>query len=215
MAFTPQSHIVFGAEATTPPLNQMIDNIAAMNDATGIDDQKILPRHLNISVADSAARLALTPFNGMLCLQRDNKRLYQYSGGAWELVTPPKKIGSFTTTGTTGNRQITGVGFKPKLVKFTAVPTAGSAVQSIVNSGAMDDSGGQYVVGSSARPVVSNRAETAVPVTNACIKAYGISSGGVFGTDLTAAYVSMDADGFTINFSATAVGYTVLWEAIG
>lgn len=107
--------------------------------------------------------------------------------------------GSFTSAAGTGNQAVTGVGFTPKLVMFyMAISNSGNLD---ITHGRMDDAGHQSVemtaVGPSAAVLTVN--------TTACVGLTGISS---------ASYVSMDADGFTINW-ASANAQTIHYVAIG
>lgn len=109
--------------------------------------------------------------------------------------THKKKVGSFTTSGSTGNQSVTGIGFKPEVVQFFGLTNAGSDHYTM--TGAMDSSGSQWVVYG-----ISNGTSGAVgSSTSACIHITGLNN---------ASFVSMDANGFTINWSlsnAQTIGY--------
>lgn len=123
-------------------------------------------------------------------------------------VTPSKRGGGFkigvipsATLNSTGNKSITGVGFKPKLVRFTVLESTGPYIGFSV--GAMDGDGNQYSAstgsGTSQRRISSDD--------------YAITRSNDTATTLQAEYVSMDADGFTINVT-TAGGVDVAYEAL-
>lgn len=128
-------------------------------------------------------------------------------------ITPAKRTGGFyignipgATLGSTGNKAITGVGFTPKLVRFTVIVTNSSGA-SIMGFGAMTPSAQFYkTIGTDG--TVTNR----VASTTDCI-------GWVTGTtntttpSLKCQYVSMDADGFTINVSIAIATFSVSFEA--
>lgn len=125
-------------------------------------------------------------------------------------VTPAMRTGGFkmgvipgATFGTTGNKAITGVGFMPKLVRFTMLPGAATTSSAIQANGAMTTSS-QYVATSYASTTASRK----VSSTTACI-AYTDASTSV----MVAAYVSMDADGFTINVSVANSVFDIAYEA--
>ena len=127
------------------------------------------------------------------------------------VVTPEKRSGGFkigiipaATMNSTGNKSITGVGFKPKLVRFTALIGGGSTV--VASWGAMDENGNQYAFATAGIP--SPVAMYRLGVDNFCI--LNLNTSGT--TLLGAKYISMDADGFTIN--VTNAGSTnVAYEA--
>ena len=101
-------------------------------------------------------------------------------------------IGSFTVSAT-GNKVITGVGFTPKLVKFI----------DIVNAATTGAQGGIGAMTSTAQYAHAWNADGAAGAryssTSKCFAVVGASSS----TPVQlASYVSMDSDGFTINFSA-------------
>ena len=122
-------------------------------------------------------------------------------------ATPGFKIGTIAgaTLGTTGNKAITGVGFTPRIVRFT-VASAGSTSTATFGVGAMT-TGSQFYSASSADGSVGSRQTS----TTACI---GWLSAGSTTPSLLASYVSMDADGFTINVSTASSTFAVYYEAV-
>lgn len=106
-----------------------------------------------------------------------------------------------STFNSTGNKSITGVGFKPSLVKFTLLYPLGTGITSSA-TGFMDQSGNQYHTYMTA----SSRGSG----SNACF--VSVSNGTTTAT-LLAKYVSMDSDGFTLNVSTNSVTVDVLYEA--
>lgn len=126
-------------------------------------------------------------------------------------VTAEKRSGGFkigiisgATFGSTGNKSITGVGFKPKLVKFTCI-TPGSGTLSRTSIGAMDDSGNQYATASTSQ--------------SGQWSSEGITSSSMLVTNATNSYlmrfgfVSMDSDGFTVNVNTASSSYPIAYEA--
>lgn len=127
-------------------------------------------------------------------------------------VSPEKRSGGFkigfipaSTFTSTGNKTISGVGFKPKLVRFTYLVDADTLVRS--SMGAMDASGAQYAV------TLQNNGESVEYSRfskNRCI--YAMNASGA-GTLISASYVSMNDDGFTINVMDANSSYEVAYEA--
>jgi hypothetical protein len=116
------------------------------------------------------------------------------------------KAGSFTCPGSTGNYSVTGLGFSPAVVFFDlGYQAAGYA---IIGSGAMDSNGTQWARAANTH-LASAAAYTAKSST---LCALIITAAGA--TAMAAAYVSMDADGFTINFTTTDTNANVGWVAV-
>lgn len=114
---------------------------------------------------------------------------------------------SGATLGTTGVKAITGVGFTPKMVRFSMLPSVSS--NSIVGNGygAMT-AAAQYTVmwaGTSASATWARNS-----YTTACIGWTQITT---TTPSLLAAYSSMDADGFSINVINAANTFPVMFEA--
>lgn len=195
-----------------PKFKDFLNNTAFTAD----EGDEYFMRQVIIACNNAADRNSIpSPQEGMTVYRKDLDVYETYDGSDWVNKTTQKfKVGSFTSNGSTGNRSITGVGFKPKLVKFQVVVTAGVASQAMINNGVMDESGGQWSAAFAARGSPLNTITNA-PSTSSCLRNYGVSAGGVGAVDVMASYVSMDSDGFTINFSATSAGYTILWEAYG
>lgn len=146
-------------------LNDMVENIEALADGSGIDD------------------------------------------GA---VTPAKRSGGFkigiipgSTFGSTGNKAITGVGFQPKLVRFSTI--FGDSTVMNAAWGAMDENGNQFAVLTYTTSSTSGRRS----FTDGCI-GY-LSSGST--TSMKSAYVSMDSDGFTLNVVTASSAFDIAYEA--
>lgn len=116
------------------------------------------------------------------------------------------KVGTFNVPGATGNLAITGLGFKPSVVMFTSGYIT-LATDRIGGTGAMDSSGTQWAHSdfnnASANITRSNSR------TDACIYAVNFAGGAQY----LATYVSMDANGFTVNFSVMNADGRVSWVA--
>lgn len=106
---------------------------------------------------------------------------------------------------TTGNKTITGLGFKPRIVRFTSMVATGTSMN--LGVGSMDSSGNQFSSTGSHSNAGTSSARTSV--TN---RALVVQSSGSTAVAMDFSYVSMNADGFTINV-ATAGGIDVGYEA--
>lgn len=132
-------------------------------------------------------------------------------------VTPAKRSGGFfqgTITsgdlGTTGDKVITGVGFTPKRVEFVLLPTDASATTIYFANGAMDADGRQYYTWVS--QATGSGSNSRGFGTDA---AMGFAAPGTTTRTNQFAFVSMDADGFTINVSIASGSFAVRYLALG
>lgn len=125
------------------------------------------------------------------------------------------KSGSFTANTSTGNQAVTGVGFQPEVVLlFTQLQTSSgvSNNNSCYSFGAFDASGNQWAMGvglQNGQATMNNRRTFRV---NRCV---AVPSAGSNIYESEASFVSMDVDGFTINWSdAPGAGYLVGYLAM-
>ncbi len=114
------------------------------------------------------------------------------------------KVGSFTCPGSTGNYSVTGVGFKPRYVEFTMMRTIANSARSGI--GWMDYNGNQ---GSSAWASDGTNANTEYSVASCLLVINDVGT-----TVIQSAYVSMNSDGFTKNFTTVDTTYKILWKAV-
>jgi hypothetical protein len=126
-------------------------------------------------------------------------------GGGGTLLA---KAGSFTGSGSTGNQAVTGVGFQPKVVlfRYNMAAVDGSQPDSIIGFG--------VGISSSDRRVAGNYStNNSSPSVNA---AWNQSTYAIYGPGGTprADLVSMNADGFTINW-VSASSMSVQYLALG
>lgn len=114
------------------------------------------------------------------------------------------KVGANACPAATGNLAVTGVGFRPGLVMFHNIYSDGAIV--ISGHGAMDASGGQwaFAMADAGAAALAERRSTTL-----CV--YIVNSAGA--TAVSGTFVSMDADGFTINLSAVDTGARFNWVA--
>lgn len=114
-------------------------------------------------------------------------------------------VGSFTGDGTTNNQSVTGVGFQPKLVIFwyTFNTSDGSAVNYQFGMGAAVSSSSRFALWSIAADAAGTTDAGRIHDNTKCIVACFASGAIVCAAD----FVSMDSDGFTIDWttSATAI----------
>ncbi len=143
-----------------------------------------------------------------------NGQLYRDNGTGWDPVGPfasKMAIGSFNPPAVTGTFDVTGLGFQPKLVKFTMTYTDQSDTAFAFGEGAASSSTNRrvmYIRGSSGSELRRRW------YTNRCIVDLDISGTIVESADL----VSMLADGFRLNFTvvpSTSSNHIVAWEAWG
>lgn len=162
---------------TSAKMNQASDNDEALRDGSGILTDSILERHILDGEVTASKRSEVA------------------------------KVGiiSAATLGTTGNKAITGIGFKPKLVRFKMLQNPGT-VNTIYGDGAMTDSD-QYTTAATGDG--SNRARYSS--TSNCISGVGSGSATPF---ILASKVSMNADGFTINVTTASNAFDWAYEAI-
>lgn len=130
-------------------------------------------------------------------------RGYKIEGSPFQV-----KVGSFYSQSSLGNKAITGVGFKPKYVEFKVGITLTN--QTRAGSGWMDHNGKQGAI-DWATKLISNQAYERI-VTTRCFQIRYASGA----TQLSAKYISMDNDGFTINYTiALSASYIILYKAVG
>ena len=130
------------------------------------------------------------------------------SGPSGSNATNQVRIGCFTCPAATGNYLVTGLGFRPKAVKFWVSKGPGVQTHFCCCQGMMDAAGNQNSM--TWAGVFSNifKGDSRIDL---CI--YTINSSG--NSQVTGGFVSMDADGFTLNFTVVNTAFIVRWEAIG
>ena len=108
------------------------------------------------------------------------------------------KAGSFSGSGSTGNQSVTGVGFQPKVVlfRYNMMSGDGSASDSVIGFGVGVSSSDRRVSGDYSNYNVSPSSHNAWNQSTYCIYTPGGGS--------RADFVSMDSDGFTINWVASS-----------
>ncbi|MBP7965003.1 MAG: DUF11 domain-containing protein, partial [Caldilineaceae bacterium] len=114
----------------------------------------------------------------------------------------------------TGNRTITGVGFQPDLVMHLNGGTGltGSApssqTQSAAGFGVMNAKGEQWALAALAKDEIDPTATSRGQRTDAALVSTGLDGSQNPEFSAIASYVSMNADGFTLNFSTTSANNT-------
>ena len=119
---------ILDVSATTTKKITKTNFLSDIIDGTLITSQKILSRHVDFSVADSTARLALaSPFEGMECYQKDVDATYIYDGTAWRRQAQWEELGR-TTLGSSGTSiSVTGLAARKHLrVIVSALNTGGA-----------------------------------------------------------------------------------------
>ena len=117
-----------------------------------------------------------------------------------------KKVGTFTASASTGNQSITGVGFQPKLVEFRCVEEVTDRL-STCSGWATSSTARGFILSTSDQGTIGDQAVE--DSTTNCIKTLD----NVGGTRREADFVSMDADGFTINWGTADTGITIHYIA--
>lgn len=179
MAYTAWS-VVFGEQPTAAKWNQLGANDAGFKDMTNVDDNSLALRHIPnalITAVKLATHLKIGSISGASVLN------------------------------STGNKSISGVGFKPQAVIFIGRVANGTSLN--FSFGAMDGSGNQFAsTGSHSHGTTNSYRDSA---TNRCqiVDASGTST-----IVQALSYVSMDTDGFTINVN-TAGSIDTSYIAIG
>jgi hypothetical protein len=125
------------------------------------------------------------------------------------------KVGSFTVPAATGNQAVTGLGFQPKAVIFFGDRrSADGGSGSAASNGDMSPFWGMAVSSASRVAMYDNQDFTDAAATVDATKCFVSKSGAT--TNFAADLVSMDGDGFTVNFAtANATAYVVNYIALG
>jgi hypothetical protein len=130
------------------------------------------------------------------------------AGGGGSTLTA--KAGSFTGSGSTGNQAITGVGFQPTLVIFfwNLLTSDSSSTDFVLGFGVGISSSDRRAVGNYSSDAQATSSNAAWNQSTSCI----YNASGTPRADL----VSMDSDGFTVNWAAataTIINYLALGGA--
>ena len=128
-----------------------------------------------------------------------------WTGGGGTLLA---KAGTFTGSGSTGNQSITGIGFQPKVVlfRYNLQTSTGSGADSVIGFGVGVSSSDRRVSGDYSNNNLSTSTHDAWNQDTYCIYAPSGSP--------RADFVSLDSDGFTINW-ASASSMIVSYLALG
>jgi hypothetical protein len=135
-------------------------------------------------------------------------QLYRDNGTGWDPIGPfaaKMAVGNFSSPAATGNQDITGLGFQPKVVEFTYVDDNGTSLQAMMGQGAMSATS-QWALWIRSR--ASSSDTTHQWQTTAAIWAGDLAGSVVY----RALFSSMLPDGFRLNWATTGgtnlkVGY--------
>jgi len=118
------------------------------------------------------------------------------------------RVGFFASPNTTGNFSVTGVGFKPKVIEFIGCKNDGLQTWFFHSQGFADDAGNQNV-----STLTGNFSNLWLGDCkfDRCI--YLINTGRTI--QVMGTLVSMDNDGFTLNFTYINPIFAIRWKAIG
>lgn len=140
---------------------------------------------------------------------------YIWDGSSWKAYTqlfidPTKyaKVGFFVCPAVTGNFSITGLGFKPKVIEFIGHKNDGMQTWFMQSNGFTDEFLNQNVSSFCGNYSNAFRGDAK---QDRCIYLFN-ASGAI---QVNATLVSMDADGFTLNFTNVNTLFGIRWSAIG
>ena len=139
----------------------------------------------------------------VIATQQQVKNLMEIGGGGSS--NPNAKIGWFLCPDAIGIYQVTGVGFKPKRVTFYVSLAPGAQKHFYCSMGLMDEFGNQNSMTWAAKK--RSRGDSSV---NRAIHTTNEKK-----IIVEASYVSMDGDGFTVDFLIVNSFFIIRWDAIG
>jgi hypothetical protein len=118
------------------------------------------------------------------------------------------KVGHFTSPSATGNLSVTGLGFRPKVIEFVGCKNDGMQTWFFLSSGFADDARNQNVsilAGNFSNLFLGDcKLDRCIYLVNTARN-----------IQVMATLVSMDEDGFTLNFTAVNPAFVIRWKAIG
>lgn len=121
------------------------------------------------------------------------------------------KVGAVTSSGSSGNQAVTGVGFQPKALILFGTNAAGVNTFAVMHFGAMISGSQMYIEGRSNHG--ASAADNAIAANNTTVyhrASFGASLVGPSGT-----ISSLDSDGFTITWSAGHTAFPFKYIALG
>jgi len=137
----------------------------------------------------------------VIATQQQVKNLMETGGGS----SFHAKIGWFLCPDTTGIYQVTGVGFKPKRVALYVSLASGAQKHFYCSMGLMDEFGNQNSMTWAAKKRFRGNSSVDKAIYTTDEKKIIIE----------ASYVSMDDDGFTVDFSIVDSLFIIRWDTIG
>lgn len=145
-----------------------------------------------------------TPKTFLKQFQFYNGNLYVYIDGSWTTIGASYATGNFTFSGSTGNQAITGVGFTPKMIKIDTQTTTNDGGRSW---GAYTTSEGNFCIYNQyVSSVWENFKTTSYSIT-------ATESGG--SNQSTGKVISLDSDGFTLDWITANAQCYINWYAFG
>lgn len=161
-----------------------------------------------LAAADDAAQFGIAVF-----LENADKGVFSVAVTLWTAAQAfQRKIGTFTSQAGTGNQAITGIGFRPAaVIIFRSVTPIGVAVHAHMSIGAGSGPSNQFVAGYRAEDNVTTSDTRRFFFSDAIIFATNTAADTTF---IKASLVSLDADGFTLNWSTAAAGNDYIYIAI-
>jgi len=141
-------------------------------------------------------------FYGQVKIYNGAFYIYDNSTGSWLSASPQYATGTLTDSGGTGNHAITGLGFQPKMISIYTQEANTDGGQSW---GSYTTTNGEQMTGK----FWDGSNWTSFSSTVNIIRS--ILSGG--GAESLASVVSLDSDGFTINWSLVGGAPQCIWQA--
>jgi hypothetical protein len=190
------------------------NNVASTNAGGSLDNLNNAPAvPQNATSASSSATLSSTSSTGFTLnwtfVQGTGVSVHYLALGGTECLATSK---SFTQRTTTGTQAITGVGFQPKLVIFTYSQNNLNGGYGVASSSTSRWACSYSMAGGAS--MSSTNLVSRIQDTTKCISL--LNSGGVTTTMCAADLTTMDADGFTLNWTtATSTTLQCRYLAIG
>jgi len=117
------------------------------------------------------------------------------------------RVGFFICPSLVGDYSVTGLGFKPKCVEFFVSKSPGGQTHFCCSTGMADEFGNQNSMTWAGIAVNCYRGDSSVDKA--------IHTTNVNAIAVEAGLVSMDSDGFTVNFTVANPVFIIRWKAIG
>lgn len=112
--------------------------------------------------------------------------------------------------GSTGNKSVTGLGFQPKFLRFVVAQKFNVTEDNVAHLSMGRTDGTRQSANAILADATGNHTRNH---SNYCVVHYIRNGSGTFTKNLSASFVSFDADGFTLNFDAADANFQIIVEA--